>query len=273
MTLPLRVLHLEDTEATRRVVETAFKLKPAYNMHYEGYESIDEIKERLRVNYYHLLLLDIRLDDSNIQDRRGMEFLEWLYRNRLVVGPEVYTPVYVAMLSSYGTTDLIRKAMGRFDVIDFLDKNTVLNVTTIADTIYELLTGALQINRTLTVDWDLNNLDPSHYLYEKGEKIQLENPVGEFTDLMCRLYADQERVRLSLADDIPDMDTVFHLTARYGKKTDPRCDDLYVELVDMTNHQAAPNLLNLLPPEKAHDGKFASTVHMRGLALPEEPAE
>src|SRR5215216_5475400 len=77
--------------------------------------------ERLSEALYHLLVLDIRMEDSDESNVEGMDLLKKLKDEKFIddKDQERTNELHIIMLSAYGTKDQMRKSFRDFKVEDF----------------------------------------------------------------------------------------------------------------------------------------------------------
>src|SRR5713101_532653 len=83
----------------------------------ESASTVDEALQRLTENYYHVLIVDIRMVDSDEGNKEGIDLLGELDKR----GLSGTTTVIVH--SAYGTPERMRKAFRYHKVADFLSKD------------------------------------------------------------------------------------------------------------------------------------------------------
>ncbi len=107
----LRALIVEDSEEWRSGLTLVAKKG--------GFEAttaadLEEARQRLADDFFHLLLLDIRLEDNDPDNNDGMTLLEEMARTGLTAATGVI------VLSAFGSMDQQREAFRDFDVLDFI---------------------------------------------------------------------------------------------------------------------------------------------------------
>src|ERR1700730_2971062 len=96
-----RILIVDDTDTWReQLVETLQR----GGFQAEAVSCAADALERLHTTLYHVLVLDIRMDDTDLSNAGGIDLLKELSRRGLT---EV---IKVIMLSAYGTEDQMRMA-------------------------------------------------------------------------------------------------------------------------------------------------------------------
>ena len=115
-----RILYLEDLVRWREVVSYILKCD-GFLVDTAG--NVEEALEMLGKEFYHLAILDIRIDEGNASDEDGgMRLLAQL--NRQGNNSEMK----IIMLTAYGTKEQMRNAFALYRVADFLDKADFDNV-------------------------------------------------------------------------------------------------------------------------------------------------
>jgi CheY-like chemotaxis protein len=106
----------------------------------------EEALERLNTTLYHALILDIRMDENNLDNVDGIEFLRQLHQLKFTEA------IKVIMLSAYGTAEQMRQAFREYGVADFLSKSQV-NKRTILETMQQVFEKDANINLALEIIW------------------------------------------------------------------------------------------------------------------------
>src|SRR5713101_4676057 len=109
-----RVLVVDDLEKWRKTLVEALKRE---GFHVDSASTAAQVLELLNETFYHLLLLDIRLNDSDQSNIDGMELLLNLQQRRLSEA------IKVIMLSAHDTKEQIITAFAEHGVADFLPKD------------------------------------------------------------------------------------------------------------------------------------------------------
>jgi CheY-like chemotaxis protein len=185
MKRPGRILIVEDREDWREIlIETLVE---------GGYvvECADTVKgalAKLAQNFYHLLILDIRLEDNDETNEEGMTLLSELGRCGVSAGVEII------MLSAYGTMEQMREAFTQFNVADFASKTKFLDEEFLAQ-VQRLFAGRMRSNLDLNVYWE-ETPGPEHLvvnLQVDGHRVKRGTPLqellgAELDELLCRLF-------------------------------------------------------------------------------------
>ncbi|HEX9732598.1 MAG TPA: response regulator [Thermoanaerobaculia bacterium] len=155
-----------------------------------------EASKKLAEGLYHLLVVDLRLEEGDPSNVEGMDLLQELTRYGLAESFKVI------VLTAYGTRDLMREAFKRHGVDDFWSKQDFDedDGAFLAD-VERLLGEEAELNLDLSVIWQ-GGLDPRQAvlnLLVDGQRIKKSTPEQELLavevdDLLCRLFHDAETV-------------------------------------------------------------------------------
>lgn len=154
--------------------------------------TLAQATERLDKGFYHLAVLDIRLDDdSDPEDNEGLALL------RKVKGDGQYQ-VEIVMLSAFGTMQQMREAFAEYNVADFIDKSE-FEGQEFAARIQDIFSKKVKINLNLDIRWP-NDEDATQQIIPlkfQGEKVRHNSELRELLateleDLLCRLFFDAE---------------------------------------------------------------------------------
>ncbi|GHO82194.1 response regulator [Dictyobacter formicarum] len=186
-----RVLIVDDEENWRS--------EPVVTLLRNGYfaqaaASADEALELLTKDLYHILILDIRLEDNDPENEDGLKLLQELQNRNLSKA------VKIIMLSNNDRPEYMRTAFRNYGVADFLSKSN-FNKKTLLESLEEVFTEKLKINLALDTIWQGNddeenvvvNLAMNGTRVAKGTDLQ-QLMWRELDDLLCRLFYDAERV-------------------------------------------------------------------------------
>jgi len=109
-----RVLVVDDLEKWRKELTVTLQRE---GFDTDSASTAAEALERLNGALYHLLILDIRLEDSDPSNTEGIELLRELDKQGLTESTAVI------ILSAYGTQEQMYLAFKDYKVADFLSKN------------------------------------------------------------------------------------------------------------------------------------------------------
>lgn len=156
--------------------------------------SLAEARRRLSDAFYHLLVLDIRLEDDDEANAEGMDLLRSLDDFGGV------DAVKVIMLSAFGTRKDMREAFRDRRVEDFLTKEDFDDIEFLAQ-VGAIFSEKIHINMHLAINWQ-KIAGPEQLVLNKryGEtRISRDTPperlqaaAAELDDLLCRLFYKDE---------------------------------------------------------------------------------
>lgn len=153
-----------------------------------------EVLRRLDEMFYHLLVLDIRLIDSDPSNQDGIDLLGQLEKRGLSKATKVI------MLSAYGTKEQMRTAFKEYRVADFLSKDK-FNNQAFLESVQQVFSEEVNINLALDVHWQQVS-GPEQVvlnLQMDGTRIKRNTPLQsrmalELDDLLCRLFYEADSV-------------------------------------------------------------------------------
>ena len=175
-----RVLVIDDLEKwSEELVET---LKNG-GFHVEAASTIEQALQKVEASFYHLLIVDIRMDEDDQTDQGGILLLQTL-KNRDLLGD-----TKVIMLSVYGTKPLMRTAFRDVGVVDFLEKEDFDNQEFLKD-IRSLFAEKMNLKLDLGIHWQQGNAKQAVSRLESVKNnIDLQQCMAlELEDLLCRLF-------------------------------------------------------------------------------------
>jgi len=191
MSKPGRVLVVDNLEIWREeLVETLRR---------EGYDAdsvstVGEALQRLQESFYHVLVVDMRMRDTDQSNIDGLALLDELKRAGLNEATRV------VMLSAFGTPRHIREAFTIHRVADFLSKGD-FSQEAFLQTIARVFARDVQINLALDILFPpgsqlkqaVVNLDIAGRRIRQGEPLQ-DVIAAELEDLLCRLFHEAQRI-------------------------------------------------------------------------------
>jgi CheY-like chemotaxis protein len=162
-----------------------------------------EALEHIAQAFYHLLILDIRMEDADDSNVEGMDLLAKLKEKKFIDDKDQdrVNELHIIMLSAYGTKDQMRKSFRDFNVEDFLTKED-FDDTEFSEQVQRLFERTFQINLQLAVHWQQVS-GPEPVIMNKrfgGVRVSRDNSalvgraVAELDDLLCRLFHHAESV-------------------------------------------------------------------------------
>ena len=156
--------------------------------------TISDALKLLNENFYHLLIADIRMEETNGSNIDGMDLLRELNKRSLDEATKVI------MLSAYGTEDQMRTAFRDYKVVDFISKDKFTK-SVFLESVQRAFSDELDINL------DLEILSQSRSRLEQivlvliieGSSIKRNTPLfmqiaAELDDLLCRLFHEAKGV-------------------------------------------------------------------------------
>ncbi|MBX3001371.1 MAG: response regulator [Caldilineaceae bacterium] len=191
-----RILVVDDLEKWRAILSDTLRMDGFY---VDVASTVKEALERLESTFYHLLILDIRMEDSDPDNVQGMQFLP-LLEERYGLG----TATKAIMLSAYGTPEQMREAFRDYAVTDFLAKHHFDNLAFL-EQVRQVINQKLEINLDLQIEWNrftgkgnapeqaVTGLWIEDQWVRHNSALQ-EQLVTELDDLFCRLFASAKSI-------------------------------------------------------------------------------
>jgi CheY-like chemotaxis protein len=189
MSRPGRVLFVDDEKewrdaVTEALADAGFKV--------DAVASIGEAGRRLAKDFYHLLILDIVMDETNQEtSREGMTLLR-----ELVEEQNLGTALKIVMLSGHATREEMRESFRRFEVADFISKQDYVGEKFVED-IRAVFEKEVRVNLGLEIHWK-QGAEPEQLVLNlevEGRRVKRDDPAlpllaAELDDLLCRLFHD-----------------------------------------------------------------------------------
>lgn len=184
-----RILLVDDDQRWLEELSETLKLA-GYAI--ETASSIAEANVLLENGLFHLVILDIRMQDNDNSNKDGISLLHSIARS------PAGRAIKVVMLSAYATRQDVRNAF-KENVIDVLDKNDFDNEEFV-QSLPQIFTQKIPINLDLVINWP--NVRPERIVQNLGigdERVrnntQLQSTIAdELDDLLCRLFSDAESI-------------------------------------------------------------------------------
>src|SRR6266568_1077778 len=158
----------------------------------DAIENVSQALERLSTAIYHIVILDIRFEDSDQSNTEGIDLLQELARRGLKEATKVI------MLSAYGTLEYMRRAFKDYEVADFLSKTDSPQV--LLDSVRQVFVQKVKINLALDIQWPLKSIPERivSNLQVNGKRVgrNWKQMVDELEDMFCRLFHEAETVRV-----------------------------------------------------------------------------
>ena len=155
--------------------------------------SIAAARELLKSGFFHLIVLDIQMDQSDEDNEDGMYLLKELSELNLL------DAVAVVMLSGWGTLKRMRDAFSRYQVVDFFTKNEFVG-SQFAASVQEIFAQKMKINLDLDIQWQTGDaveavlnlrIDGNRIRKDTGDQDLLAE---ELEDLLCRLLSSAQGI-------------------------------------------------------------------------------
>ncbi len=197
----LRVLVVDDDEEWRNLLA---EILPPDEFQVDAVASAAEAKTELAKSFFHLVTLDIRLQDADESNVQGFELLQELAES----GQTEATRIIV--LSAFGTEQQQREAFRDHNVMDFVNKrgpeHRGFDNRAFVQGLRSAMAGKFQLNLALNIHWQ-GISEPEEAvqgLRVQGSRLRAsdrDSPlfrrvVAELDDLLCRLFHDAEEVLL-----------------------------------------------------------------------------
>jgi DNA-binding response OmpR family regulator len=138
-----RILVVEDREDWRKTLVE--ELQRAY-FYVDAVENIEKARQLLASTIYHVLILDIRLNEGDTSNTDGLKLLGEMDKKGLT------DAIQVIMLSAYGTKDRMRTAFRDYKVADFVFK-TRFNHQTFVEDVQRVFTRNACVNLDMGIHW------------------------------------------------------------------------------------------------------------------------
>jgi CheY-like chemotaxis protein len=174
-----RVLIIDDVVKWReQLVETLV----AGGFFAEAVPTTAEALQKLTHSYYHLLVVDISMNESDAGNIEGITFLRELQDRGLD------ETIQVIVLSAHGTPKLLRESFRYYHVLDFLSKDT-FESQEFLQIVLKLFASEMKINLNLEIHWESRQMQ-KQVLSNLSENTPTlaENSNQELDDLLCRLF-------------------------------------------------------------------------------------
>src|SRR5579859_3167720 len=180
-----RILVMDDEEAWREALTEILERK---GFRVDTAATLDQAQNLLEENFYHLLVLDLRMDATDQANEDGIQLLKELAKRNLT------DTTKVIMLSSFGTKEQTRTVFKDYKITDFLFKDQFNNRTFVED-IRRIFSNEVKINLQLDINWQapygperaIRDILVNKQRVKDGTLFQ-QRIIDEFIDLLCRLF-------------------------------------------------------------------------------------
>ncbi|PWH12326.1 MAG: hypothetical protein DDG60_13655 [Anaerolineae bacterium] len=175
--------------------------------------SRQEALDILETEHFHLAVLDVRLDESDEDNREGMDLLRDINQR--------YPAIAVIMLTGYADADMVRQALqpvnGRQPAYGVVFKQ---EMTVLPDMVRMAFQEHLHLNLELVID------DPHQSIEKLAERIRLvgdhiplrEDILLQIRELFGKLFFECERIRLGQMQQGFSGAAVFHVVPTYRER-------------------------------------------------------
>jgi DNA-binding response OmpR family regulator len=186
-----RILVVDDLESWREELVETLQHDGLYA---DSASTVTEALQRLDKTLYHLLVLDIRLEDADHTNEDGISLLGELDKRGMSDATKVI------MLSAHDTKEHMRMAFRDYKVADFLSKDN-FSKQLFLESIWRAFSEEAHINQDLLVLWqEVSGPEQAVLNLEiDGTRVKRDKSLGnqialELDDLLCRLFYEAERV-------------------------------------------------------------------------------
>jgi DNA-binding response OmpR family regulator len=192
-----RILVVEDREDWRKILVE--ELERAH-FSVDAVGTAEQARQLLTAGIYHVLILDMRLNDNDTSNTDGLNLLKEMDEQGLTEA------IQVIMLSAYGTKDHMRVAFRDYKVADFVFK-TRFNSSMFVEDVHRVFARNVGINLGMNIHWSgvsgsqpvaVNiKLNPDEE--RKATRVLAGPPLQdrltiEVDDLLRRLFYDAESI-------------------------------------------------------------------------------
>ena len=154
----------------------------------QAVSSVDEALNKLREEFYHLIILDIQMGEDEKRNVEGFQLLDSL----IFYGIE--NVIKVIVLTESDSKDILRIAFRKYHVSDFLSK-VEFNMKIFVESVEHAFTKEMRHNFMLDIVWQ-QNCGPEtivrNFLFD-GTSLDYGNVLfnrvlAELDDLLCQLF-------------------------------------------------------------------------------------
>src|SRR5216683_2115205 len=193
MDKPARILIVDNLpQWCEELVETLQR----EGFHAASASRVTEALELLNENLYHVLVIDIRMNETDHDNVEGIKLLQELDNRGLSEATKVI------MLSAYGTEEQMRAAFREYKVADFLSKNKFTKQVFL-ESVRWVFSEKVNINLELESHWQprssveqaVLNLEVGGIHAKRGTPLHSQLST-ELDDLLCRLFYKAKSIRV-----------------------------------------------------------------------------
>lgn len=189
-----RILVVEDRDDWRKILVE--ELERAH-FSVDAVETAEKARQLLTTRIYHVLILDMRLNDNDTSNTDGLDLLKEMDRQGLT------DAIQVIMLSAYGTKEHMRVAFRDYKVADFVFK-TRFNSSAFVEDVRRVFARNVGINLEMNIHWSgVSGSQPVAVNLTLNQDRAACVPAGfpgqervtaEVDDLLRRLFHDAESI-------------------------------------------------------------------------------
>src|ERR1700694_1760543 len=186
-----RILVVDDSQDWRdQLVETL----RGGGFSVDGASTANEALEKLNEAPYHVMVLDIVMEESDLSNEDGLRLLHYLDEHRLTEATKVI------MLSAYGNTDRMRTSFKDYKVADFLSKGR-FESQAFLENVHQVFNKNMNINLELLIHWQRGSNAEMAVLNLGVDGIRIKRNTSmqkllaaELEDLLCRLFHQAQSI-------------------------------------------------------------------------------
>jgi CheY-like chemotaxis protein len=190
-----RLLIVEDEEDWHRIFHRLLGSEEGY--HVDTAKSPAEARHYLQNHVYHLLILDICLDNANCVDNdEGMELLASLNQSGALQA------LKVVVVSAHGTVPRLRESFRDYKVVDFVFKLDFDHLA-FMKLIREIFNEHISFNPNLAIQWpgsdtlvNLAELMVSNDQLNGGALPDVDRLHEELDHLLCQLFSKEQSLQV-----------------------------------------------------------------------------
>jgi len=187
-----RILIVEDRKNWQNILKRA---STVLDSSIEIAGNIDDARKLLQDEFFHLAIIDLSLVKTDKHDTKGMILSNEIFESGL------FNATKVIMVSAYGTTQSIREAFYKYEVVDFIEK-TKFNHKDFQNQIIDLLKKDIKLD--IKIQWAdqanakqiISNLLIEGKRVSQDKQLQ-ESLANELEDLLCRLFSEAESLLIN----------------------------------------------------------------------------
>jgi CheY-like chemotaxis protein len=156
--------------------------------------TVAEALQHLEETFYHLLVLDVRMENQNPDNIDGLTLLDEIKQRGLNQATKVI------MLSAYGTPEQMRVTFKDYEVLDFVPKDNFNNLHFL-ENVQQIFATKVKNNLNLDTLWQQGSTPEQAILNMKvaGTHVKPGSPlfqriIAELDELLCSLFCEAESI-------------------------------------------------------------------------------